>query len=475
MWISTRIGLSGSSAAGRATRSSGRAKTRWRGVSRSARQPAPPSASVARARSAGLLQKEIEVAHRAEHRVRVVEEREDRALERDDLDARGAKRKNDGPERFLQAPALGHRPEDFLRVESRRERRGSAARPPMRAVNAERPWVEIANATISAASPSPLPLEETLLFSLLQLFGDRARRPPVRRPPPPPRRTRRSGGRRRVVRARRESRYSLRREERRTHLPPRRDLRHDTAALLTALLAAPPARAGLRFRQVPTLPGATRPRSPPTGRTSGPGPRAASGSCGRAPGRPRASRARTVSLSSSRPTRLRRRRREGVAARSVCAPVADPTRPATDLERRGAPRFRHAALRARDGRDDAVGRGPRRREKDRRHVGCPREPGRQSRSRPRSGSATSSSACAAASRVTRARPSSSSRARHARHGDRAGSRVRERRPLGRHGPDALLRGTARRGSPSPASASTTSARSRERAASCARRRRTRAS
>jgi hypothetical protein len=36
----------------------------------------------------------------------------------------------------------------------------------MRADKAERPWVEIANAAISAAASSPLPLKETLLFSL---------------------------------------------------------------------------------------------------------------------------------------------------------------------------------------------------------------------------------------------------------------------------------------------------------------------
>jgi tRNA splicing endonuclease len=78
------------------------------------RAPAGAPERVRRAREiAGVLQEEIEVAHRAERGVRVVEEREDRALERDDLDAHGAQRKNDGPERLLESPSAGTRERDF--------------------------------------------------------------------------------------------------------------------------------------------------------------------------------------------------------------------------------------------------------------------------------------------------------------------------------------------------------------------------
>jgi hypothetical protein len=43
-----------------------------------------------------------------------VKEREDRPLERHDLDARGAERKNDGAERFLETPSAGTGEGDFF-------------------------------------------------------------------------------------------------------------------------------------------------------------------------------------------------------------------------------------------------------------------------------------------------------------------------------------------------------------------------
>ena len=129
MWISIRTGLSGSSEAGRATHSSGRTKTRWRGVSRRARQPAPPSAFVAR-EVAGLREEEVEVAHRAERWVRIVEEREGGALEGDDLDASGAQRADGRGERLEQAIRPGAGAGDFFEDEfghGRGQRRDAAA------------------------------------------------------------------------------------------------------------------------------------------------------------------------------------------------------------------------------------------------------------------------------------------------------------------------------------------------------------
>jgi hypothetical protein len=43
-----------------------------------------------------------------------VEEREDRALQRDNLDPRGAKGQDDGPKRFPQAMRTGTRERDFF-------------------------------------------------------------------------------------------------------------------------------------------------------------------------------------------------------------------------------------------------------------------------------------------------------------------------------------------------------------------------
>ncbi len=85
-------------------------------VARRVEEGAPAGAAerLRRAREiAGVLEEEIEVAHRAERGVRVVEGREDGALERDDLDARGAQRKDDGLERLLEAPSAGTGEGDF--------------------------------------------------------------------------------------------------------------------------------------------------------------------------------------------------------------------------------------------------------------------------------------------------------------------------------------------------------------------------
>ena len=78
----------------------------------------PPSRGLEGARRAReiarLLQEEVEVPHRPQRRVRIVEEREDRALERDDLDAGGAQRADHGPERLPQALRAGTGERDFF-------------------------------------------------------------------------------------------------------------------------------------------------------------------------------------------------------------------------------------------------------------------------------------------------------------------------------------------------------------------------
>ena len=170
--------------------------------------------------------------------------------------------------------------------------------------------------------------------------------------------------------------------------------------------------------------------------------------------------------------RGRRRRLRGRRRRRCGSAVARPTE-------RGAPKTlparAHASLAL--SRRTARACGPRASASRRRAAGtwtALASPGGLVTARRPSGPATSSSACAATSRGTRAPRSRSSR--RACPSPRTCRRSRPwRHPLGGDGPDALLverRDVDRR---SPASALTTSARSRAPAASCARRRRTRAS
>ena len=209
-----------------------------------------------------------------------------------------------------------------------------------------------------------------------------------------------------------------------------------TLAVLAAVSLGLDARAGLVFRQVPTLPGATATALASDGTTVWAGtPRgvwklsAGAWTPGGLAGLP------VLSLVSGS-AGLGGRRDAGLAAPpGVCADSGRALRGHMGSgDASGRP---HAAFRARDRRFEPLGRGPRRREEVGRDMDAAREPRRQGplrgglERRPRRGTARQRRAIRGRSRLV-------PHDRDAGHGERAGARVGGRRALGRHGPDALF-------------------------------------
>ena len=221
-----------------------------------------------------------------------------------------------------------------------------------------------------------------------------------------------------------------------TRVSPRRTPRPAAVILvLAAACAAPPASAGLRFRQVPTLHGAVATALASDGTTVWAGtPRGVwSFSSGAwapdgLPGRPIASLAVADSVYAADGTTVRKRS-------AACAPSADPTAPCVPVWDAEAVPLSVTPVRARDRRDQRLGRGPRSREeigaRGRRSPARGRRVlGRGLERRPRRRAAGKRRALRGLLRLVSDHGDAGDR-------ERSGPRVRRRNPLGRDGPDSL--------------------------------------